>query len=204
MSRDHLKNGSELVIREDAQNGEGARKGVPAGFFTKVEVQEEAQVRIQAVIAQPVAATEQQQAGGEQTTYHQHLSRRHLVEMLPELPRPARVMRSGRPTVMTPQVKEQLCLMLSLGLSRRQAASYLDIDHSTITHAAERDPDFARGLAKAEDLRVAEPLLHIVGTAAQLACRRFRASIDSAAASTPPSCPTHPQTIVLYTAGRGI
>jgi hypothetical protein len=71
-----------------------------------------------------------------------------LQELLPELPGPVRMARGGRPTVLTPQVKEHLCLLLSLGLSRRQAAGYLDIDHSTISHAAERDPDSARGLAR--------------------------------------------------------
>jgi hypothetical protein len=152
MSREHLKNGSGLVIREDAQNGEGARQG----FFAKVAVQEEAQVCVQAVMAQPVATTEVENAAGEKITIREHIARAKLKEMLPEMPSPARIIGRGRPTVMTPQVKEQLCLMLSLGLSRRQAASYLDIDHTTITHAAERDPDFARGLAKAEDLRVAE------------------------------------------------
>jgi hypothetical protein len=62
---------------------------------------------------------------------------------------------------MTPAVKEQLCLLLSLGLSRRQAAAYLDISHTTIANLAERDPDFARGLERAEDLKVAEALVFV-------------------------------------------
>src|SRR5690606_3736014 len=84
-----------------------------------------------------------------------------VAELLPELPRPVPMSRGGRPTVVTPAIKEQLCLLLSLGLSRRQAAAYLDISHTTIANLAERDPDFALGLERAEDLKVAEALIFV-------------------------------------------
>jgi len=82
--------------------------------------------------------------------------------LLPGMPAPAPLARGGRPSVFTPQLKEQLCLLLSVGLSRRQAAAYLDIDHSTISHAAGRDEDFARGLKRAEELSTAQPLMNLI------------------------------------------
>jgi hypothetical protein len=163
MDRDKIAIRYDLLICENAQNGEGVRNGTPPGFIIKDDANPAGQNGLQAVQppALPAIAAEQ---GGDETAQQggEHPARAKLVQMLPELPQPARMIRGGRPTVMTPQVKEQLCLLLSLGLSKRQAASYLDFDQSTITRAASRDPDFARGLARAEDLRVTEPLLHIV------------------------------------------
>src|SRR5436190_11642225 len=71
---------------------------------------------------------------------------------IPRVFSPGPYSRGGRPKVLTPQVKEELCKLLSIGLSRRQAASWLDIDHSTISHMAARDEDFARSVTRAEEL----------------------------------------------------
>jgi hypothetical protein len=60
--------------------------------------------------------------------------------------------KGGRPTVLTPSVREEICKLLSVGLSRRQVGAYLKIDPTTITHAAERDAEFAREIQQAEDL----------------------------------------------------
>ncbi|MBC7854365.1 MAG: hypothetical protein IAF94_13110 [Pirellulaceae bacterium] len=57
----------------------------------------------------------------------------------------------GRPPKLTLGLKKTACMLLCLGISRRQAASILDIDHATITHAAQSDPDFGRALERAEE-----------------------------------------------------
>ena len=44
------------------------------------------------------------------------------------LPQPVLAAGRGRPKAVTPQIQEQLCLLLSVGLSRRQAAAYLGIE----------------------------------------------------------------------------
>jgi len=49
------------------------------------------------------------------------------------LPQPVLAAGRGRPKAVTPQIQEQLCLLLSVGLSRRQAAAYLGIDHTTVS-----------------------------------------------------------------------
>lgn len=69
--------------------------------------------------------------------------------------------RRGQPTLLTTQLKTYLCAMLALGLTRRQAAIYADIDPSTISHAAQRDPDFARSLERAEELSRLQPILKV-------------------------------------------
>jgi hypothetical protein len=58
-------------------------------------------------------------------------------------------------------MQEQLCLLLSVGLSRRQAAAYLGIDHTTLSHSAARDADFSGDLKRAEDVAAGRPLLSI-------------------------------------------
>ena len=73
-------------------------------------------------------------------------------ELLQKLAAPVPWKRGGRPTVLTPEVREQVCKLLSVGLSRRQAGAYLNIDPTTITHAAARDEEFARELERAQDL----------------------------------------------------
>jgi len=78
---------------------------------------------------------------------------------IPRVFSPGPYSRGGRPKVLTPQVKEELCKLLSIGLSRRQAASWLDIDHSTISHMASRDEDFARSITRAEELASVQPMM---------------------------------------------
>jgi hypothetical protein len=73
-------------------------------------------------------------------------------ELLEKLAAPVPWKKGGRPTVLTPKVREEICKLLSVGLSRRQVGAYLKIDPTTITHAAERDAEFAREIQQAEDL----------------------------------------------------
>ncbi|MGI8981727.1 MAG: hypothetical protein ACR2FY_21060 [Pirellulaceae bacterium] len=73
-------------------------------------------------------------------------------ELLEKLAAPVPWKKGGRPTVLTPHVREEICKLLSVGLSRRQVGAYLKIDPTTITHAAERDAEFAREIQQAEDL----------------------------------------------------
>ncbi|MCE9527352.1 MAG: hypothetical protein K8R36_15000 [Planctomycetales bacterium] len=82
-------------------------------------------------------------------------------EVLFEIP-PAPWSRGGRPSVLTPEVREQVFKLLAVGMSRRQAGAYLDIDPTTITHAAKRDPEFARNLKRAEELGSARPLMTLM------------------------------------------
>ncbi|MCE9529397.1 MAG: hypothetical protein K8R36_25390 [Planctomycetales bacterium] len=67
----------------------------------------------------------------------------------------------GRPSVLGPEVKNQLYILLSLGLSRTQAAWYLGIDASTVSHAAKKDSTFAHELVRAEQLKELQPRLAI-------------------------------------------
>jgi hypothetical protein len=78
------------------------------------------------------------------------------------LPRQAPLAKAGRPSVLTDAVKEQLCLLLSVGLSRRQAASYLNIAPATISQAARRDADLAHSLLRAEDLAAVHPHITLI------------------------------------------
>ena len=75
---------------------------------------------------------------------------------------PAPWSRGGRPTVLTPEVREQIFKLLAVGMSRRQAGAYLDIDPTTITHAAKRDPEFAQNLQRAEQLGLVQPLMTLM------------------------------------------
>jgi hypothetical protein len=84
---------------------------------------------------------------------------------IPRVISPGPYSRGGRPKVLTPQVKEELCKLLSIGLSRRQAASWLDIDHSTISHMASRDEDFARSITRAEELASVQPMMVMAAAA---------------------------------------
>jgi hypothetical protein len=84
---------------------------------------------------------------------------------IPRVFSPGPYSRGGRPKVLTPQVKEELCKLLSIGLSRRQAASWLDIDHSTISHMAARDEDFARSITRAEELASVQPMMVMAAAA---------------------------------------
>jgi hypothetical protein len=85
-----------------------------------------------------------------------------MIGVLEGMPTLAPVARAGRKATMTPEITEQLCLLLSVGLSRRQAASYLDIEHSTITKTAQRDEEFAYLVRRAEELSTVQPLMQLV------------------------------------------
>jgi len=58
--------------------------------------------------------------------------------------------------------RERLCLLISLGMSRRRAASYVGCHHATISRTAARDPQFARALRQAEEICEAEPLARVM------------------------------------------
>ncbi len=67
--------------------------------------------------------------------------------------------RIGRPPKLNAELKSRVCFLLGLGLSRRQAALAVDVDHATITHAAQNDPDFSRALARAEEFSRMRPAI---------------------------------------------
>ncbi len=90
-----------------------------------------------------------------------------LASESPKVTRPR-----GRPVVIDEELQSKVCLLLSLGLSRRQAASYLDIVHSTIANAMQRDPEFAASVERAEEVSTAAPLV----TLALVSRRNWRAA----------------------------
>ena len=67
--------------------------------------------------------------------------------------------RVGRPPKLNAELKSRVCFLLGLGLSRRQAALAVDVDHATITHAAQNDPDFSRAIARAEEFSRMRPAI---------------------------------------------
>lgn len=83
------------------------------------------------------------------------------------LPAAAAVGKSGRKVVVTPAVAEQICLLLSLGFSRRQAAAYLAISPTAITNAARRDPAVGEEFSRAEELSDLQPQLTLFAEAQQ-------------------------------------
>ena len=64
--------------------------------------------------------------------------------------------------VLTPELLEDFFLLLSVGLSRRQAAARLGLEHSTISHAAANDEELAGLLRRAEDMAGGEPILCLI------------------------------------------
>ena len=78
---------------------------------------------------------------------------------------PARFVRTGRPPKLTAELKNRACILLCLGLSRRQAAVWLDVDAATITHAAQSDADFGRALERAEEFRRGCPTVAMAAAA---------------------------------------
>ena len=87
------------------------------------------------------------------------------VDYIPRVRSPGPYSRGGRPTVLTPPVKEEICKLLSIGLSRRQAAAWLAIDHSVISRLAAKDEDFALSLARAEELAHVQPMMVLAAAA---------------------------------------
>ncbi len=83
------------------------------------------------------------------------------------LPAAAEVGKAGRQVVVTPAVAEQICLLLSLGFSRRQAAAYLGISPTAITNAARRDPAVGEEFLRAEELSDLQPQITLYAEAQQ-------------------------------------
>lgn len=82
-------------------------------------------------------------------------------DLIARLPQVVLTNRRGRPATLTPQLQEQLCLLLSVGLTRRQAAAHLGVDHTTLSHTASRDAEFAADLKRSEEVASGLPLLAI-------------------------------------------
>ena len=81
------------------------------------------------------------------------------------LPAPEKFSNAGRKATITPQVAEQICMLLSIGFSRRQAASYLGFAAGTITNAVARDPELGFQLQRAENLSDLQPELTVMAEA---------------------------------------
>lgn len=99
-------------------------------------------------------------------TYAQQREVRQLTaaEVL-DLPPQSKLGRPGRKPVVTPELAEQLCMLLSIGFSRRQAAAYLGISPMSITNAVTRDPALGEELRQAEELQTLQPELTIMAEA---------------------------------------
>lgn len=69
----------------------------------------------------------------------------------------------GQPTKLGAGQKKMVACLVSLGFSLRQIATYLYIDHSTISRAKQRDGDFAAALARAKEERSLHPQLGFRG-----------------------------------------
>jgi hypothetical protein len=85
-----------------------------------------------------------------------------IEEVVPALPQSAPLVRRRGVKVLSEKLIEDFCLLLSLGLSRRQAAARLGIDHSTISHAADKDEGIAELLRRAEEMAAGEPMLCLI------------------------------------------
>ncbi len=72
-----------------------------------------------------------------------------------EIPPPKRP--RGRPRRFDAQQQRRLCLLVSVGLSRRAAARQIGVPPSSIVYAAGRDPTFAARLHVAEHARANRP-----------------------------------------------
>jgi hypothetical protein len=71
----------------------------------------------------------------------------------------------GRPRVLTAEVRKQLCMLVEIGFSRRQAAAYLGFSTSTVANAVERDPALGEELARAEQISDLQPELTVMAEA---------------------------------------
>ena len=100
--------------------------------------------------------------GGSQFTSERQIAPTLAEEVLPELPKIAPLIRRRGPRVLTPETVEEFCRLLSVGLSRRQAAARLDIDPTTVSHAARQDPELAALIQRAEDITAGEPFLCLI------------------------------------------
>ena len=97
-------------------------------------------------------------SGGQKGAQGESAGARDRIGLPPAAPLALR----GRNPKLTPAILEQLCELLSLGLSRAQAAAHLGFDRSTIAHAASKDPELRAALERAEDLSELRPQLTII------------------------------------------
>lgn len=82
-----------------------------------------------------------------------------------ELPAAAPITVIGRPTVLTPELLDQLCNMVALGFSRAQAAGYLGVSRSAITRAVQKYPELAAALQRAEEVSDLQPQMTVMAEA---------------------------------------
>ena len=98
-------------------------------------------------------------------TAHAAPARTHFPAEILELPPQTKPGKPGPKLLITPQVAEQLCMIVSIGLSRRQAAAYLGISPGTICNSIARDPALGEQLRQAEELQLIHPELTIIAEA---------------------------------------
>ena len=95
-------------------------------------------------------------------------SRAPLTEIqrspLTKTPRKSR----GQPPKLDARRKKLVAILVSLGFSLRQIGRDLQIDHSTISRAAQRDKEFAAALARAKEERSLHPQFGFRGWRAAL------------------------------------
>jgi hypothetical protein len=63
--------------------------------------------------------------------------------------------------VLDEAAKTLVCTLLSVGFSRRQAAAYARVSHTTIGYAVAHDGAFAARVEKAEQMAIAKPVITI-------------------------------------------
>jgi cytidylate kinase len=75
---------------------------------------------------------------------------------------PARKVRRGRPLAMDEFHKGKLVGLMTYGLTFRQAAAMLGVDHKTVLNTMKRDAELAVEVADARLAAVARPLMKII------------------------------------------
>ena len=109
-----------------------------------------------------------------------------------EIPPPKRP--RGRPRRFDAQQQRRLCLLVSVGLSRRAAARQIGVPPSSIVYAAGRDPTFAARLHVAEHARANRPPeLANIGRRAWRAQRRLLQSHNVNGTRPPNPLYFHPE-----------
>ncbi|MBC7851998.1 MAG: hypothetical protein IAF94_01040 [Pirellulaceae bacterium] len=157
-SEKNMKCNQQEVNNDTLQAGEGNPRGVekPGGFFSL------GGAPIPGLAAEKPGGFFSGPPSGEETRNSLAIVAEEPEELLQRLTAPVPWKRGGRPTVLTPDVRDQVCKLLSVGLSRRQVGAYLNIDPTTITHAAARDEEFARELQRAEELTSVPAMVSLV------------------------------------------
>ena len=113
-----------------------------------------------------IQATAVQQSNLKMDVLDEHDSEKPpLPEAILDLPPQTKLGRPGRKPVVTAEVAEQICLLLSIGFSRRQVAAYLGIAPTSITNAVARDPALGEEFRQAEELQGMHPELTILAEA---------------------------------------